>query len=148
LQAKENIEYRVIFFHIQSASARMRFLYFKQRNSVLGFSSLDNLSVLIEKTEESEDLLQLETHNNAILQYIEQKLLFDLSKIELKYEFCYCIDNPNKLVVVALARFQSIDPPFELSEGLDAQFCELPSLRKVHQVELELLQKAYHLIIG
>ncbi|MDX1811265.1 MAG: hypothetical protein R3240_04910 [Gammaproteobacteria bacterium] len=131
---------RVILFHKHSSSARVRFLYFTDRNSVLGFESLPDLSSLLDETDSSGAIANASMFTER-LGDISERLIFD-------DEF-YCeVDVPNGTVGVSLARFTDIDPPFELAQKVNAEFREITGARTVAPVELELLQKAYTQIMG
>ena len=68
--------------------------------------------------------------------------------IEAEGEYRACVDVANGPVNIFLARFTSIDPPFELADNCRASFIDLTQARDLPQVELELLRKAYELIMG
>jgi len=132
---------RIILFHKQSSSARIRFLYFSNRNSVLGFESLPNLASLIEKSTDSLNENAQRKQLNEFFGDVDERVIID-------DDFHYNIDVPGEIIGVALARFTDIDPPFELAQKVNAKFCEITAARSVSPVELELLQKAYTQIMG
>jgi hypothetical protein len=52
------------------------------------------------------------------------------------------------VIPVFLARFTSIDPPFEIAERLDAEFIYLTQAADLVRLELDLLRSAYETIMG
>ena len=137
---------RIIFYHTHSSSARTRFLFFKERNSVLGFSSLPDLSVLLDDGVELEGKTEIQLSPEEIMASIEDNI--SGCDIRLNSDFHSCIDAPDQIITVFLARLADLEPPFEQAEKLNAEFRELPFLRMVHPVELVLLQKAYYMVMG
>lgn len=144
-----NIQHRVIFFHTQSTSARTRFLYFNERDSVFGFSSLPALSVLIDEQDNSHrQEIAIKQRLDEVSAYIQSNIDDSLTRIQINPEFIYLIDAPQQLIVVSLVRFIDIDPPFEIAKKINTDFREITFLRSVPQVELALLQKVYQAIMG
>lgn len=144
----KNIQHRIILFHQQSTSARTRFLFYKQRNSVLGFSPLSELAVLMEDCDDN----SLETIKHQRLSELDVLMRYNIGipadKILLDSEFIHLIDVPKEIIAVSLGRFTDIDPPFEWAESMNMDFRELTGVRNVNPVELELMQKAYQRVMG
>ena len=132
---------RVILFHKHPSSARVRFLFFTERNSVLAFDSLPELASLMDS---SSNIGENQIESSVLSDYfgdIAERIIFD-------DEFYTEIDVPNETIGVLLARFDDIDPPFELAQKVNAEFREITGARSVAPVELQLLQKAYTQIMG
>jgi len=136
-------KFRIIFFHNQTTSARLRFLRFSY-NSVCAFEPLSKLAVLMDDDYQPEVLI----HPANIIQQAEKQLGLSSADLQAEGEYKACVDIAGGPVTILLARFTSIDPPFELAEKLQASFVDLPGARDLAQVELQLLRKAYELIIG
>ena len=134
---------RVIFFHKQATSARLRFLRFAY-HSVCAFEPLPKLAMLMDE----EDAAGVALHPAAIIQQAEQKLGLSCGELKAEGEYRACVDVAGGPVNILLLRFTSIDPPFALAEKIQAAFVDLPEARDLVQVELELLRKAYELLIG
>lgn len=149
MENKNNIQYRVIFFHMHPSSARFRFLHFNDRSSIIGFTSFPKLSALIDDTNNWDDeSLEIVENKLTIIKFIQDHLPIDADSMELMPQFYACVDSPDQLIVVSLVRFTELEPPFDMAQKCNAEFRELPNLRNVHNVELQLLQKAYHLMMG
>ena len=58
------------------------------------------------------------------------------------------VEAPGGLIEVFLARFTSIDPPFEWAEQQGAKFIDLTQARGLPAVELQILRRAYEQILG
>jgi hypothetical protein len=58
------------------------------------------------------------------------------------------VDAPEGLIEVFLARFTSIDPPFDWAEQHGARFIDLTRARGLRDVELQILRRAYEQILG
>lgn len=97
---------------------------------------------------DEEDAPMLAIHPAAVIQQTQQKLGLRKGELEAEGEYHACVDVAGGPVNILLARFTSIDPPFELAQALQGEFVDLPQARDLPQVELELLRKAYELIIG
>jgi len=134
---------RVILYHNQSTSARLRFLRFDY-DSVCAFEGLPKLAMLMDEDDSNSVLLH---PANVIKQTVEQ-LGIDEGALEIDAEFQACVDIADGPVNVFLAHFTSIDPPFELAEKLDARFIDLTQARDLAPVELQLLRKAYEQVMG
>ena len=134
---------RVILYHKQATSARLRFLRFPY-NSVCAFKPLPKLSMLMD----DEAAMNVAIHPAKVMQQTEQQLGLTSDELEVDGEYQACVDVAGGPVNILLAHFTTIDPPFWLAESLHADFVDLPEARDLPQVELELLRKAYELIIG
>lgn len=144
------VEYRIIFFHKQGTSARTRFLYFTERNSTLGFENLPELATLLDENDCSQFLSEewQDPQLTDTLESLEKTMQEGGLNVQLIPEFLQCIDVPNKKLLVLLAGFTDTDPPFELGERLGGEFRELPALRTINPVELQLMEKTYQCIMG
>jgi len=134
---------RVILYHNQSTSARLRFLRFSY-NSVCGFESLPELAELMDDG----DTPMMAVHPAAIIKEVEEKLGLATGDLQAEGEYRAIVDVAGGPVNILLARFTSIDPPFELAKNSQATFIDLTEARDLPQVELQLLRKVYELVIG
>jgi hypothetical protein len=113
---------RLIMYHKHSTSARLRFLKLAY-GGVCGFKPLPRLSQLLDEKPDG----TVAVHPAAFISDAEQRL---------------------GILPGILARFISIDPPFDVAKSHDAEFIDLPQARNIHQVELELLRKAYDAVMS
>jgi hypothetical protein len=134
---------RVILYHKQATSAWLRFLRFAN-HSVCAFEPLPKLSVLMDEVPERALVL----HPAPIIRDAEQQLGLNPGDLEAEGEYQELVDVAGGPVNILLARFTSIDPPFDLAERLQGRFIDLPDARDLSDTELLLLRKAYELLIG
>ncbi|MET0065343.1 MAG: hypothetical protein ABW076_03265 [Candidatus Thiodiazotropha sp.] len=135
------MDYRVILYHKQPTSARTRFLKFSHE-SVCAFEALPKLSARVTT------LPSTVHHPAAILRETETRLGFPRESLSNEAEYRQGVEVPGETIEVLLASINTIDPPFETAEQIDACFIDLTQARKLPQVELELLRAAYELILG
>ncbi|MET0116835.1 MAG: hypothetical protein ABW090_05380 [Sedimenticola sp.] len=135
------MDYRVILYHKHGSSARTRFLL-TEEDSVCIFKTLPDLSQLLEETGNTV------YHPAPILAEVEHWLDLSAGTLRAETEYRYSVDVPGERVQVVLAAIETIDPPFEKAEKVGAKFIDLTQARGLPQVELELLRKAYELVLG
>ncbi len=133
---------RVILYHNQATSARLRFLRFAY-HSVFAFEPLPKLAMLLEDNDSA-----VAVHPAAVMKKVAQQLGITTKDLEAEAEFQARVDVAGGPVTILLARFTSIDPPFAMAKNIQADFIDLTQARDLTQVELELLRKAYELILG
>ena len=134
---------RLIMYHVNSMSARLRFLKLAS-GSVCYHNPLPKLSQLLD--EEPNEKLTL--HPAAFVKEAAQWLGMASNELEAEGEYRAWVDVPDDTIQVFLVRFTTVDPPFLAAESRGAEFVELPQARNLPPVELELLRKAYELVIG
>jgi hypothetical protein len=136
---------RLVMFHKQSTSARTRFLVLDY-GGVCAFGGLPDLSQLVEMGEESQEALA--HHPASVIRRTERELGLASGSLESEKGFRARVDTPEGLIEVFLARFTSIDPPFEWAEQQGAKFIDLTQARGLPVVELQILRRAYEQILG
>lgn len=134
---------RLIMYHKQSTSARLRFLKLST-GSVCCFDPLPKLSQLID----NEPNEKLALHPAAFVNEAAQRLGMATHELEAEGEYRASVDVPNDTIQIFLVRITTIDPPFAIAAAQNAEFIELAQARNLPLVELELLRKAYELVMG
>jgi len=132
---------RLILFHKQKSSARTRFLRFA--DTVLAFGPLPASATLL-----TEDAGSVRPHPAAHLRAAEARLALPAGSLEPVPDFQCDVETPAGTVPVLLAGFTSIDPPFAAAEAVGARFSPITEARGLPAVELELLRRAYEILIG
>jgi hypothetical protein len=132
---------RLILFHKQKSSARARFMCFA--DTVLAFGPLPASAAL---RPEASDRVRL--HPAAHLRVAEERLGLPGGSLESIPEFQFEAETSDGTVPVLLAGFTSIDPPFAAAERVGARFAPITEARGLPTVELELLRRAYEVLIG
>jgi hypothetical protein len=136
------MDYRVILYHKQPTSARTRFLRYGY-DSVCASEPLPPLSQLVEGNGDGTAL-----HPTAVLQGLEEKMGLAAGSLKADAEFQQKVEVPDGSIPIILAAFTSMDPPFEAVEQAGAAFIDLTQARDLPAIELELLRKAYEVILG
>lgn len=134
---------RLILVHKQKTSARVRFLRFA--HGMCGFAPLPALSVV---EEEGEGEAPVAYHPNAWLRGAEQRLGLDSGALSAVPDYRATVQTPDGPVTIQLAAFETVDPPFEQAEALGGRFVAITEARGCSPVELELLRRAYAVVIG
>ncbi len=131
---------RLILFHKQKTSARTRFLRFA--DTVLAFGPLAASATLCAETG------VVHPHPAAHLRAAEERLALPAGSLEAVADFDAGVATPDGTVPVLLAGFTSIDPPFAAAAEIGARFASITEARGLPAIELELLRRAYEILIG
>lgn len=132
----------LIVYHKSSSSGRTRFL--RQQSGAL--CVLKPLPKLSEVLDESVD--DVVVHPTLVSQKAAQWFDMAESDIEIDGEFREQVDVAGNPLTVYLARFNTIDPPFEMAEKMGAKFIAITDALDALPAELELLRRAYAVIMG
>lgn len=135
---------RLIMYHKQSTSARTRFLRLPY-GGVCGFSALPDESAIEESRGGSPKVV---THPALVLRDAENRLGLPSGSLEMEPGFRCEIAAGEERTEVFLARFTSIDPPFETAQAHGSSFIDLTQARGLPPVELDLLRRSYERILG
>jgi hypothetical protein len=131
---------RLILFHKQKSSARTRFLRFA--DTVVAFAPLPASATLNAETS------SVRPHPAAHLRAAEERLALPAGSLESVADFSADVSTTDGTVPVLLASFTGIDPPFAAAEAIGARFMAITEARGLPPVELELLRRAYEVLIG
>ena len=131
---------RLILCHKQKTSARTRFLRFA--DSVLAFEPLPGSATLAVGTG------PVRPHPAAHLQAAEARLGLPGGSLDVVTDFAQDVETPAGRVAVLLAAFTSIDPPFAAAAAIGGRFVAITEARGLPKLELDLLRRAYEVLIG
>ena len=131
---------RLILYHKQKTSARTRFLRFA--DGVMAFEPLPALSVV------SDTHSAVLPHPAACVKEAESRLGLPAGALRPEPEFQVEVETPDGKVPVVLAEFTAIDPPFAAAEAVGARFIAITEARSLPAVELELMRRAYEVVLG
>lgn len=137
---------RFILYHKHHASARTRFLCFANR-TVLFPEPLPELSQRYDDTVPAPPRGVVMAHPAMLLRQLTEGLKMDVAELELEPQFVEQVDTAAARVDVHLVRFTAIDPPFELAQNVDGTFIDLTQARHLPGTELQLLRRAYEVIM-
>jgi hypothetical protein len=146
LQADNLASLRVIMYHKYPTSARTTFLM--QDEAICLPGRLPKLAQLMDNdAPRHSDAQKVVAHPSPLLRHVTEWLALPLESLELDGEFCEKVDVPGGPVTVYLARFDSIDPPFDAAERVGGRFIALTDGRGLPPAELDLLRRAYRVIM-
>ena len=138
---------RLIFYHKQHTSARLRFLKFAS-GSICAPDPLPELSQLLDSTinryDEDDNIV---THPARLLHEASDRLGLDIESLKVQGGYHARVDTSNGTVQVYLTELTTMDPPFDRASDIDAEFIELTQARGLAVVELELLRLAYEYVM-
>lgn len=134
---------RVIMYHKYPTSARTTFLMQDQAVCLPGH--MPKLAQLMENKPDTAE--KVVAHPSPLLRYVAEWLAIPQDQLELDEEFCEKVDVAGGPLTVYLARFASIDPPLDAAERVGARFIALTDGRGLPPAELDLLRRAYTVIM-
>ena len=137
---------RLIFYHKQNTSARLRFLKFAN-GSICAFHPLPALSQLLDSSIDADDEGKVIEHPAHLLQEAADRLGLALESLKVHGGYHVNVDTCNGPVKVYLAELNTIDPPFQVAADMNAEFIDLTQARNLAIVELELLRLAYEFVM-
>ncbi|MGZ8136346.1 MAG: hypothetical protein ACXW1W_04490 [Methylococcaceae bacterium] len=135
---------RVILYYNGAISALTLFLQY-QDGSVCSPAPLPLLSSVLEANEIISHTVS--AHPASVVNAISK--MFDLPATLLKAHADYReqVDAPGGVITVYLARFDLLDPPHQLMADKGCKFKTLTELRTRPPAEMELLRRAYALVM-
>jgi len=135
---------RLIMYHKSPTSGRTQFLC--QPQGVCVIDALPRLAQVLDAGDvPGEDKVLL--HPSPLLQRAAQWLSISSAELEMDPEFCERVDVAGGPLTVYLARFKTIDPPLAAAQHVGGRFIALTEGRHLAPAELELLRRAYRVIM-
>jgi hypothetical protein len=134
---------RLILYHKQATSARTRFLRFA--DTLLAFTALPTLSAVRDEDAAQSSVV---AHPAPVLRQAEQRLGLAQGDLRAAADYYAEVDTPDGTVPVLLAEFTAIDPPFDAAVAIGGRFVAITEARGLPAVELELVRRAYAVILG
>ena len=135
-----SVDARLLCFHKQKTSARTRFLSH-------GASVLFGAALPADARVRAGSAAVL-PHPAPLLQALETHLGIAGGSLRAAPEYRVEVETAAGPVTVLLAEFTALDPPEAAAAAAGGRFIALTEARGLPQVELELLRKAYELLIG
>jgi len=133
---------RLILVHKQKTSGRLRFL--RLPHGTVAFTPLPPLSDLMEDA----DPPQVVHHPAVFIKAAEDRLGLPAGSLAHEPEFQATVDTPAGPVAMHLASFTTIDPPFDEAAALGGSFIAITEAMGGMPVEMDLLRKAYEVLLG
>ncbi len=132
---------RLLCFHKQGTSARTRFV--RWPHGMLAFEPLPAGARLLD-----EKSAVVRRHPADVLADAAARLGMPSDALRAETEFDAVIATPEGEVPILLVHFASLDPPFAEVEKHGGKFIAITEARDVSPLELQLLRKAYEILIG
>ncbi len=136
--------HRLLLFYKGDISALT--LFAQQLNGSVCFpNALPKLSLTLDKDETKVNTISM--HPATLVNAINQHMQLDNDLLRAEPGFCEQVDAPGGIITVYMARFMLLDPPHVLLASRDCQMKTLPELRGRPPAEMELLRRAYTLVM-
>jgi hypothetical protein len=135
---------RVILYYNGAISALTLFLQHPDE-SVCAPSPLPALSSVLEEDEMTLNIAH--TAPATIVSAISNAMALPANLLHADIGYREQVDTPGGVITVYLARFNALDPPRQLMAEKGCQFRTLTELRNRPPAEMELLRRAYALIM-
>ena len=136
---------RLIMYHKSPSSGMTKFLR-QDNKTVCVFAALPKLSTVMDPHERPSDE-KLLAHPSPLLRQAAEWLGMEPASLELENEYCEKVDVADGPLTVYLARFKTIDPPENLANKVGGKFVTLTEAVGLPPAEMELLRRAYELIM-
>ncbi len=138
---------RLIVYHKQSTSARLRFLRYAGP-TVCAFGALPRLASVVGEAEMKRFDPAVVPHPAPLVGKMEKSLGLPTGSVALDSDFLARVDVPDGPLTIYLAHFTTIDPPFAAAQTHGGEFIDLTQGRDLPQPELELLRRVYSHVMG
>ena len=135
---------KLILYHKQSTSARTRFLRLEHG----GMCGPEPLPADAELSDELPGSSTVVSHPAPLIRAAESRLGLPVGSLEAEPAFRCRVTSAEGASEVYLARFRTTDPPLDTVAARGGAFIDLTQARGLPVVELELLRRAYELILG
>jgi hypothetical protein len=136
--------HRLMLFYKGDISALT--LFAQQLNGSVCFPApLPKLSVALDANESRVNAINM--HPATLVNAINQHMHLDSDLLRAEPGFCEQVDAPGGIITVYLARFILLDPPHALMAEHECKMKTLPELRGRPPAEMELLRRAYTLLM-
>jgi hypothetical protein len=137
-------DHRLLLYYKGDISALI--LFAQHSNGSICFPEpLPALSSALEPEEFKAGKISL--HPATLVNAINQLLHLDNDLLRIEPEFSEQIDTAKGVITVHMARFMLLDPPHKLMQSKDCKLSTLPELRGRPPAEMELLRRAYAMVM-
>lgn len=132
----------LIVYHKSSGSGRTRFLR-QKCGAMCVLIPIPKLSTVHDVPDDG-----VIVHPRLLSCKVAQWLDMSEDNIEINSDYRESVDVAGGRLTVYLARFNTIDPPFAAAERVGAKFIAITEALDASPAELELLRRAYSVIMG
>ena len=131
---------RLLCFHKQSTSARTRFV--RWPHGMLAFAPLPAEAIPAEPS-----ALVIRPHA-TVMRAAASRLGLAESDLRVETDFVAAFAAPGGTIDIYLLQFATLDPPFVAVDAQGGKFVAITETRDCDPRELQLLRRAYEIIIG
>lgn len=140
------MEPRLLLFHKQAVSARVRFLRFPHGGGC-GPDPLPDLVQMADAVTPGGDDTVV-AHPGLLVARVARDLGLTDTDLEADGVPLARLDAPGSPITVFTVRLLTTDPPFEAAEAMGAGFIEMTQARVLEPMERELLRRIYERALG
>lgn len=133
---------RLVLYHKQSTSGRVRFLTLP--TGVILFEPLPDLASL----REEENFNNIFFHPTPLIHQAEALFKLPSGAIAAENPFRAWVDAPKGNIPIILAAFTTIDPPFEAVKIAEGSFIALTETCSLRAIERDILRLVYEHVLG
>ena len=146
LPSPDLADMRLVIFHKQATSARLRFLSFS--HGLFAFGSVDNDLEVLPDEGIIPPAPTLEWHPATLQRMAEGYLGLDMGALCMEPEFYGLVHTSKGVLRLRALALQTIDPPFDAAERIGARFISITEARSMNPLEREALRRVYEHVIG
>lgn len=139
------VKTRLIMYHKTPTSGMTKFLR-QDNKTICMFAALPKLAVVLNNDERPRDE-KLLSHPSPLLKQAAEWLGMQQNEFEIESEFCEKVDVAGGPVTVYLARVKTLDPPEGYASKVGGKFVTLMEAVGLPPAEMELLRRAYKVIM-
>lgn len=136
---------RVILYHKTPTSGKTCFLKFDS-DALCALGDVPDLSEVVDPGDRGY-VNETVMHPSLLLKEVSERINCPVEELEVDTEFHEKLDVAGSCLSVFLVRFTTLDPPYDLASSLKASFISITEARSLSTTELELLRRAYMVIM-
>ena len=137
---------RLVIFHKQATSARLRFLRFG--HGLFAFGAVDDEVELLEGEGAASLASTVEWHPATLQRMAEGYLGLEAGSLCMEPEFYGLVPTSRGVLRLRALALTTIDPPFEAAERIGGRFISITEARGMSALEREALRRVYEHVIG
>ena len=137
---------RLVIFHKQATSARLRFLRFS--HGLFAFGAVDEDVDVLDAEDAAPLASTVEWHPATLQRMAEGYLGLEQGSLCMEPEFYGVVPTSKGAVRLRALALTTMDPPFEAAERVGGRFISITEARGMLPLEREALRRVYEHVIG